>query len=95
MCRAWPASPSVASDLDGVAGLDAIAICTPPQVRYEIAHLALVRGKHVLLEKPPCPSLVQLEHLIGLAQGRGREALYQSWHSQHARALPLLERTLF
>ena len=84
---------SVQAMLDGVAGLDAIAICTPPQVRYEIAHLALVRGKHVLLEKPPCPSLVQLEHLIGLAQGRGR-TLYQSWHSQHARALPLLERTL-
>ena len=66
----------------------------PHRVRYEIAHLALVRGKHVLLEKPPCPPLVQLEHLIGLAQGRGRKMLYQSWHSQHARALPLLERTL-
>ena len=79
--------------LDGVPELDAIAICTPPQVRYDIAHLALLRGKHVLLEKSPCPSLVQLEHLSGLAQGCGR-TLYQTWHSQHARAVPLLERTL-
>ena len=31
----------------------AVALCTPPQVRYDIARYALEHGLHVLLEKPP------------------------------------------
>jgi D-galactose 1-dehydrogenase len=44
-------------DLDaaGVA-VDAVAICTPPQVRHRLASEALGRGLHVLLEKPPAAS---------------------------------------
>lgn len=78
--------------------LDAVSICTPPQVHHEMARFALTQGKHVLLEKPPCTSLAQLGHLIGLARTHGR-SLYQIWHSQHApgvapaRAL-LKQRTL-
>src|SRR5262245_882734 len=34
-------------------GLEAVALCTPPQVRYALAREALDRGLHVLLEKPP------------------------------------------
>ena len=33
--------------------IDAVALCTPPQVRREQAAVALAAGKHVLLEKPP------------------------------------------
>ena len=33
--------------------VDAVAICTPPQVRHHLAAEALGNGLHVLLEKPP------------------------------------------
>ncbi|HEU5442222.1 MAG TPA: Gfo/Idh/MocA family oxidoreductase [Steroidobacteraceae bacterium] len=69
--------------LDGAPGLDAIAICTPTQLHYEAARMALERGKHVLMEKPPCASLAQLGHLRQLASA-ARVTLYQTWHSQHA-----------
>lgn len=69
--------------LDGAPELDAIAICTPPQLHYQAARLALERGKHVLMEKPPCASLAQLGHLKQLAS-IARRTLYQTWHSQHA-----------
>src|SRR5262245_17156130 len=49
--------------LQGATEVDAVAICTPPQTHYDGAKLALTRGKHVLLEKPPCTSLAQLDHL--------------------------------
>lgn len=40
-------------DLLAVApGIDAVALCTPPQVRQAQAAAALQAGKHVLLEKP-------------------------------------------
>ena len=40
--------------------LDALAICTPPQVRMELAYLALEVGLDVLLEKPPAATVVGL-----------------------------------
>ena len=69
--------------LSKVAELDAVAICTPPQKHYEAAKAALLQGKHVLLEKPPCTSLTEFDHLVQLALSRKR-TLYQTWHSQHA-----------
>lgn len=89
---------SIEAMLDGMPDLDAVAICTPPQVHYEAAKLALLRGKHVLLEKPPCTSVLQLEALVALAKAVGR-TLYQTWHSQHAHGVApaqalLKQRTL-
>ena len=37
--------------------LDAVAIATPPQAHYEAAKRALLAGKHLLLEKPPCTTI--------------------------------------
>ena len=78
--------PSVEAMLAGVPELDAVALCTPPQTRYDIAKRVLGAGRHVLMEKPPCASLMQLEHLVQLARAAGC-SLYQTWHSQHARAV--------
>jgi hypothetical protein len=39
----------------GVPELSAVAVCTPPQVRYEIARDALNMGFDVLLESLPAP----------------------------------------
>ena len=74
---------SIEEMLAGTADLDAVAICTPPQAHYKAAKLALAKGKHVLLEKPPCTSLSQFENLLRLARISGR-TLYQTWHSRHA-----------
>jgi D-galactose 1-dehydrogenase len=84
---------SIEAMLDGTPDLDAVAICTPPQVHYEAAKLALAKGKHVLLEKPPCASVLQLDHLVHLARAAGR-TLYQTWHSQHAHGVAPAQRLL-
>jgi predicted dehydrogenase len=67
-------------------GLDAVAICTPPQTHYDMARQVLQAGRHVLMEKPPCASIAQLDHLVQLARDVGC-SLYQTWHSQHAHAV--------
>jgi predicted dehydrogenase len=84
--------PNIEAMLDG-ADIEAVAICTPPQVHYEAAKLALSRGKHVLLEKPPCTSMLELNHLAHIAKAADR-TLYQTWHSQHAHGVAPAERLL-
>jgi D-galactose 1-dehydrogenase len=85
--------PSLEGMLAGSAELDAVAICTPPQAHYEAAKTILASGRHVLMEKPPCASLGQLDGLVRLAKAAGR-TLYQTWHSQHARAVEPAGRLL-
>jgi D-galactose 1-dehydrogenase len=88
-----PTYPTLEEMLTCTPELDAIAICTPPQAHYEAAHLALHRGCHVLMEKPPCASVAQLESLVRSARIAGR-TLYQTWHSKHARAVEPAARLL-
>jgi D-galactose 1-dehydrogenase len=66
--------------------LDAVAICTPPKVRHDIARDALAAGLHVLLEKPPTATLGEIEHLETLARDAGR-TLFTAWHAQHNAAV--------
>jgi D-galactose 1-dehydrogenase len=61
----------------------AVALCTTPQVRYDLARSALLRGKHVLLEKPPGVTVSEVLALIELAKDQG-VSLFASWHSRHA-----------
>lgn len=65
-----------------VEGLDAVAITTPPKPRYEIARACLEAGLHVLLEKPPCATLSEVEDLASLAEARQR-TLFATWHARH------------
>jgi predicted dehydrogenase len=85
--------PSIEAMLDGVPELDAVAICTPPRAHYPAARLALSRGKHVLLEKPPCASVAELEYLAQLAASCDR-TLFATWHSRHAAAVEATEAAL-
>lgn len=62
--------------------LDAVAICTPPQVRYALAREALNAGKHVLLEKPPALTVTELTDLATHAADLDR-VLFTTWHSQY------------
>jgi D-galactose 1-dehydrogenase len=68
-------------------GLQAVALCTPPQGRCALAREALDRGLHVMLEKPPGTSVGEVEELAA----RAREhhlALFATWHSREAPAVP-------
>jgi len=73
--------------------LAAVAICTPPQVRYAIAREALEAGVHVLLEKPPTATLAELADLQHLAGERGR-VLMTTWHSQYNSGVDEAQRLL-
>ncbi|MEN3792547.1 Gfo/Idh/MocA family oxidoreductase [Fulvimarina sp. MAC3] len=66
--------------------IDAVALCTPPQVRYALALQALKAGKHVLLEKPPGATLSEVEDLAVVARDRG-VSLFATWHSRFAPAV--------
>jgi D-galactose 1-dehydrogenase len=73
--------------------IDAVALCTPPQVRRAQAAAALAAGKHVMLEKPPGASVSELDPLIGLAARSGR-TLFATWHSRFAPAVEPARRWL-
>jgi D-galactose 1-dehydrogenase len=79
--------------LDAHPEMDAVALCTPPQVRHDLAALALERGRHVFLEKPPGATLSEVEALTQQA-GRAGRTLFASWHSRFAPAVAPARRWL-
>ena len=66
--------------------VDAVSLCTPPQVRRAQVSAALSAGKHVMLEKPPGLSLSELDPLIAMA-GDAKRTLFATWHSRFAPAV--------
>jgi D-galactose 1-dehydrogenase len=87
------------ASLDGVAhfttldemlakapAIDAVALCTPPQVRRAQAAAALAAGKHVLLEKPPGATVSEIAPLVAAASQSGK-TLFATWHSRFAPAV--------
>lgn len=72
--------------------IDAVALCTPPQVRNAQAQLALEARKHVMLEKPPGATVSEIAPLLAVAQAAKR-TLFATWHSRFAPAVePARER---
>lgn len=63
--------------------LDAVAVCTPPTVRLEVAAAAIQAGLAVLLEKPPAATLGEIEEMERIAR-EAKRTLFTAWHSQHA-----------
>jgi predicted dehydrogenase len=76
-----------------VDGLEAVAITTPPKPRYEIARECLAAGLHVLLEKPPCATLSEIEDLACLAEAKDR-TLFATWHARHNDGVAAAARAL-
>lgn len=74
-------------DIEGLveSGLpvDAVALCTPPQVRRALAATAIAQKWHVFLEKPPAATLAEVEALRLSAEQAG-VSLFASWHSRYA-----------
>jgi D-galactose 1-dehydrogenase len=62
---------------------DAVVLCTPPQVRYELAAAAIARDMHVFLEKPPGATLSEVAALAREASRHG-VTLFAGWHSRFA-----------
>jgi D-galactose 1-dehydrogenase len=81
-----PSYSDIETLLSAVPAVSAVALCTPPQVRYEVARYVLQRGRHVLLEKPPGVTVSEVLALVDLAKQQG-VTLFASWHSRHARAV--------
>jgi D-galactose 1-dehydrogenase len=66
--------------------IDAVALCTPPQVRRAQAAASLAAGKHVLLEKPPGATVSEIAPLVTAAAQSGK-TLFATWHSRFAPAV--------
>jgi predicted dehydrogenase len=80
-----PGLPNFPTHTDMVAqvkDLDAVAICTPPSVRYAIARDCIEAGLQTLLEKPPGVSLSEVEELARVAAQKP-VTLFTTWHAQH------------
>jgi len=81
-----PSFPTLEALLQAVPSVDAVSVCTPPQVRYDIARAALNHGCHVMLEKPPGATLGEVQALVDLANRKG-VSLHATWHSREAAAV--------
>lgn len=79
--------------LEGVRDLDAVALTTPPTVRYDIARACLEAGLHVLLEKPPSVTLTDIHDLACIAEGEQR-TLFTTWHARHNPAVEAAGKAL-
>ncbi|TCP33381.1 Gfo/Idh/MocA family oxidoreductase [Sphingomonas sp. BK235] len=78
-----PFFPNVEALAASEVAVDAVALCTPPQVRRAIAQFAIEQGWHVFLEKPPGATLAEVTALRDAATARG-VSLFASWHSRYA-----------
>ena len=65
-----------------IDSLEAVAITTPPDPRYDIARECMLAGLHCLLEKPPTSGTAEIADLDCLAKAR-RATLFTTWHAQH------------
>lgn len=73
--------------------LDAVSLCMPPGPRFAIARDAVDAGLHVLMEKPPTPTVGELDAIAAHAAGKGR-ILFTTWHSQYNAAVDETKRLL-
>ena len=88
-----PTFATAAEAYAALPDLDAVAICTPPSVRHAIAREALDAGKHVLLEKPPTPTMAEFHDLVAYGAARGK-VIFATWHSQYNAAVDEAKKRL-
>jgi predicted dehydrogenase len=74
--RQYPAIRVTADPAEIISSddIDAVAIATPVATHFPLAREALLRGKHVFVEKPLCTSQAEAQELIELAK-RARRVL--------------------
>ena len=62
--------------------VNCVALCTPPAVRLAMARECLDAGWHLLIEKPPTPTVGELLAMETHAKKKKR-VLYATWHSRY------------
>jgi predicted dehydrogenase len=64
--------------------LDAVIICTPPDLHAAIATAAMKAGKHVLCEKPLCRTDYEISEMLKVATETGRTLKCGFNHRHHS-----------
>lgn len=88
-----PNFPDIEAMLDGAPEVEAVVLCVPPAARYAAARMAIARGRHVFLEKPPGTGVAEVTDLANAAAAAG-VTLFASWHSRYAPAVEALRERL-
>jgi D-galactose 1-dehydrogenase len=88
-----PSFESLGDLISSGMAIDAVALCTPPSVRLAMARQSLDAGYHVLIEKPPTPTLGEMFAMIDYAKAKKR-VLYAAWHSRYNQAVDEAKRRL-
>jgi D-galactose 1-dehydrogenase len=78
-----PSHQSLFDALESDVEFDAIAICTSPQVRYELCELLFQKNCAVLLEKPAAASYALAKKIEQHARALDM-CLFATWHSRFA-----------
>jgi len=60
-----------AAEMMATAAPDAVVVSTPTLTHFAVVRQALLAGKHVLCEKPLCPTAEEADALVALADERG------------------------
>ena len=81
-----PGYRDIAAMVHARPDIQAVAICTPPSVRFDLARHALQAGRHVLLEKPPGVTLDETRSLRALAAAQQR-TVFAAWHARETPAV--------
>lgn len=89
-----PIACTTASELLAIEGLQAIVVCSSPNLHYEQASAALALGKHVLIEKPMTLTVAEGVELVAMARNHGTQFLISCpWHyTAHAKEAQRLVR---
>lgn len=78
-----------ASEMIATEDLDIVVLCTPMHTHLPLAEAALAAGAHVLLEKPPTPTLDEFHRLLAASERAGR-AVQLGFQSLGSSAVPAL-----
>jgi D-galactose 1-dehydrogenase len=89
-----PSFKTIDALLDSGTAFDAVAICTPPNVRHAIARRAIDSGKHLLLEKPTTATVTESEDLARRVAAKTGCVAFATWHSQYNAAVEEARRLL-
>jgi predicted dehydrogenase len=81
-----PSYTSLGAMLAAHPEIEAVSLCMPPRFRADAAREALTARRHVLLEKPPCASLLEAWEIEALA-AKMDVTLFTAWHSQRGAAV--------
>ena len=88
-----PCFESLAKLRSSKISVDAVALCTPPAGRLAKAKEAMDAGWHVLIEKPPTPTIGEMVDMIAYAKKKKR-VLYATWHSRYNKAVDEAKKRL-